>query len=271
MIARLAVAAGQRLLRSGFHAPRQHWARRVWDGDRAEGHAVLGPAYVAERKQIQALLASLAPRLTSPWEAVDVAAGTGRYTRALLEAGAARVTAIDVSPASLAALTNRAADPTRVTTVCADLFAALPPGTVPEAGFDIVLCCDAIHHVGPLPAVLTRLRELAAPGGLLVGDVWTADHFHEFQRARRSRVEHVLASIRFLAAAAVNRLLRRAFLQAARSQLLSAAQVQELLRETLGPQVQLNTSRYWVSFAYRLPPGQDNAGQGSVCLGPLGR
>jgi len=81
MIARLAVAAGQRVLRSNFHAPQQHWARRIWDGDRAEGHFMLGPAYVAERVQIQTLLTRSEPQLESPWEALDVAAGTGRYTR----------------------------------------------------------------------------------------------------------------------------------------------------------------------------------------------
>jgi SAM-dependent methyltransferase len=250
VIARLTVAAGQRLLLNGFHAPRGHWAQRVWDGDRAEAHAVLGPAYVAERERIGALLTDSVPRLEPSWNAVDVAAGTGRYTRVLLDAGAAAVTAVDVSPESLAVLAERVADPARVTTLCADVFAAPSPGL--DARFDVVLCCDAIHHLGPLPAVLIRLRELATPGGLLIGDVWTADHFHEFQLARRGQVEHALASVRFLGAAAVNRLLRRPVMNAARSQLLPAARVRELLREALGPQVQLNTSRYWVSFTARL-------------------
>ena len=74
----------------------------------------------------------------------------------MLETGAARVTAVDVSPESLVALAERVAEPERVATICADVFAALPPGTEPDGGFDVVLCCDAIHHLGPLQ---TRIRE----------------------------------------------------------------------------------------------------------------
>ena len=177
----------------------------------------------------------------------------------MLETGAARVTAVDVSPESLVALAERVAEPERVATICADVFAALPPGTEPDGGFDVVLCCDAIHHLGPLQTVLNRLQELAAPGGLLVGDVWTADHFHEFQRARRGRLEHALASVRFLAAAVVNRLLRQPALHSARSQLLPAAQVRIVLQEVLGPQLHMHTGRYWVSFAARLPERGDGS------------
>lgn len=248
MISQLAVHLGQLALRYRFPPPRQHWQQRVWDGDRAEAHAELGLPYREQREIVTALLAECLHPQRGPVRAADVACGTGRYTRALLKAGADHVTAMDISARSLAKTAERAAAPGRVDTWLGDILTEQPA----SAPFHLVLCCDAIHHLGDLRRVLERLRALTQPGGVIVGDIWTADHFHEFQRRRRGPLEHTVSSLRFFSASIVNAVTGRPVLQAARSQLLSADQVERVLRVVLGPDLTVHKGRYWVSFLCRV-------------------
>lgn len=111
-------------------------------------------------------LASIVARLplgTAPAEIVDLGAGTGTGTLALLERFPdAHVTAVDSSAAHLGRLAEKFA-PGRVTTVEADL-----DGTWPDLGpADLVWASASLHHVADPDLTLRRIRDVLAPGGLL--------------------------------------------------------------------------------------------------------
>jgi len=73
-------------------------------------------------------------------EVLELAPGTGLWTRELLDAGAS-VTAVDAAPEMLEALRRRCEGP-RLTTVLADLFT-----WAPTRRFDAVVACFFMSHV----------------------------------------------------------------------------------------------------------------------------
>jgi 2-polyprenyl-3-methyl-5-hydroxy-6-metoxy-1,4-benzoquinol methylase len=239
------VLLGGRLVRHRFRQPIDHWRNRTWDGFRAEAHRALGTAYVEEREAIRQSIDKAASNAC----VLDVGAGTGRYSLDAVLAGATHVTALDVSPSALQELAVRASG--------AGLAAALrtrvgdfwTTNNLCWCGrpYEVVMCMDAIHHLGQLPDVLGRLKELAGPGGVVIGDVWTRDNFGEFQRARRGEAEHTLSSFRFLLGAMLVASGRRTTSDAVRSDLRDAAEVEaELIAAWSDASVQ--RSRYWVRF-----------------------
>ncbi|MEV1009032.1 class I SAM-dependent methyltransferase [Streptomyces sp. NPDC049881] len=144
----------------------------------SHGHA---PAHEHDRDQVEILdldaevlaghLASLTDRLpvtTAPRRIVDLGAGTGAGTLALLRRfPGAEVTAVDVSAPHLHRLREKAAEAgaaDRVRVVRADLDADRWPdlGT-PE----LVWASASLHHMADPAAALRRVHRLLAPGGLL--------------------------------------------------------------------------------------------------------
>ena len=112
--------------------------------------------------QLAAIVARL-PLSPAPARVVDLGAGTGTGTLALLERFPdAHVTAVDSSAAHLHRLAEKVgAD--RVTTVEADLDADWP-----DLGpADLVWASASLHHVADPDRTLRRLRDVLAPGGLL--------------------------------------------------------------------------------------------------------
>ncbi|MEI7035109.1 class I SAM-dependent methyltransferase [Streptomyces pratensis] len=98
---------------------------------------------------------------------VDIGAGTGTGTFALLERfPAARVTAVDSSPAMLDRLAGTARDRglgDRVRTLEADAGAGLP-GVVDA---DLVWASASLHHLDDPATALAGIRAALRPGGLL--------------------------------------------------------------------------------------------------------
>ena len=112
--------------------------------------------------QLAAIVARL-PLSPAPARVVDLGAGTGTGTLALLERFPdAHVTAVDSSAAHLHRLAEKVgAD--RVTTVEADLDADWP-----DLGpADLVWASASLHHVADPDRTLRRIRDVLAPGGLL--------------------------------------------------------------------------------------------------------
>jgi 2-polyprenyl-3-methyl-5-hydroxy-6-metoxy-1,4-benzoquinol methylase len=247
MLADWAVQAASRLIRGRFRQPTEYWRHRMWDGVLAEQHYSLGSAYRAERAAVTRILRHVAPNRCI----LDVASGTGRYTFAALDAGARHVTAMDVSTAALAELQRRAEESgfkSRVATLNADMWCESP---VCHCGrrFDVVMCLDAIHHLGSLLEVVTRLSSFAASEGVLIGDIWTLDHYGEFQRLRRSWIEHLVTSFGFTAAVIWWRLWRGHVPASVRSELRQAEDVANTLVGTFGPEISVEIDRYWLRFA----------------------
>ena len=239
------VAVGGWLVRDSFVQPVAHWRNRTWDGFRAESHDALGAAYVEERAELSGWIERVAPSSC----VLDVGAGTGRYSLDAARAGAAHVTALDVSQSALDEVARRAAEEDAGNVIRVHVGDFWRQGATCRCGrpFDLVMCMDAIHHLGQLPQVIARLHQLAGAGGVVIGDVWTRDNFGEFQRARRGTIEHTLASLRFVVGAAIVASGLRPSSDAVRSDLRQADEVRaEIL--SVWPDSAVERSRYWVRF-----------------------
>lgn len=95
---------------------------------------------------------------------LDVACGTGVLFGDYVKRGAARVTAVDLSPEMAARAAEKAAG-TQITVVCGDVEDS---AAVRDSGpYDVVMVYNAFPHF-PDPAGLIRtLAELVQPGGRL--------------------------------------------------------------------------------------------------------
>ncbi|MEU0464472.1 methyltransferase [Amycolatopsis sp. NPDC006131] len=105
----------------------------------------------------------------SPRQIVDLAAGTGAGTFALLDQfPEAHVTAVDTAPGHLRRLSEKACArgvDAHVRTVLADLDEA----TWPDLGTpDLVWASGSVHHLADPGRALRAVHDLLAPGGLFV-------------------------------------------------------------------------------------------------------
>lgn len=100
---------------------------------------------------------------------VDIASGSGLVALAAALAGAHAVTAFDIDPLAVTAITvNAAANGVRVTAECADVLAG--EARAPD-GTDVVLVADAFYEQELSAQVLGYLKRSAARGAaILAGD-----------------------------------------------------------------------------------------------------
>ncbi len=112
------------------------------------------------------------PETAAGRQVIDLASGSGLVAIAAARAGAAAVTAYDVDPLAVAAITmNAAANQVSVRAVCADI---LDRDEVPD-GADLILVADAFYERDLASRVLQFLdRARACRVAVLVGDLGRA-------------------------------------------------------------------------------------------------
>ena len=98
----------------------------------------------------------------------DVGCGKGRFARVLLEHNsAARVTAVDLSPAMLAFV------PTRIERCCASMT-ALP---LRSGAFDAAYATESLEHAVDIDRAVAELCRIVKPGGRIVIIDKNSDHW----------------------------------------------------------------------------------------------
>ncbi|HET6214374.1 MAG TPA: class I SAM-dependent methyltransferase [Micromonosporaceae bacterium] len=244
MLAEILARSGQTILRGLPPDGRAYWRRRFWDRDAAERHPVLAGSFIDQKAAITGYLSRYG---ASAERVLEFGCGTGEFTAAAASLTPAReIVAMDISSSALDIARQRVRHE-NLRLVQGDFWADNGVGTA-----DLVLCVDAIHHLGDMRSVLTRLRSFVAPGGILIGNVWTADHFHEFQRMRYGPVRHATSTCAFFAAALAIRLSGgRVRARSYRTQLLPRTQVESVVRAVLGEPVSFCAQRYFMSFVCR--------------------
>jgi len=112
------------------------------------------PLMALEQRAVLELLPEVAGRAT-----LDLACGSGRYLKQLIQRGAARAVGVDLS---LPMLIRARAISTLLAQ--ADLL-ALP---LTASSFDVIVCALAIGHVADLARALVEIGRTLVPGGVLV-------------------------------------------------------------------------------------------------------
>lgn len=245
MFAEAVVKLSHKLIRGYAPEGRAHWAAKAWDRTPYELAPRVGPDLKVKKDRIGDLVAEYgqgADRL------IEFACGTGVHTEvAVKRCDAPDITVVDISADALDIVRQKINDP-RLRTVHGDIWGDVDPGTA-----DLVTCINAIHHMGDVRDVITRLMTYVNPGGVLIGTVLTMDNFHEFQRDVHGTIRHAARSAFFLLNAALMRLTAGKVRTAAyRSQLLYETQFENILRELApGRILHLSNTRYISCFAIR--------------------
>lgn len=123
-------------------------------------HLVSGHSFKEEVAHVVALASPAPDSLV-----VDLACGTGPYTRAFSRSGAdVRVLGIDLSPGMLRHALRRARDvgDRQLMFLRADMY-RLP---LPDARVDVVNCAGALHLFGDLTGLWAEISRILRPGGV---------------------------------------------------------------------------------------------------------
>jgi SAM-dependent methyltransferase len=245
MIAELLARTGRTIIRDIPPDGRDYWSKRFWDRDTHEQHPLLRQEFLRQKATIADLLGRYA---ADAERIIEFACGTGEFTRLAAErTGAKEITAVDISEEGLRRARERVRhDNLRL--VHGDFWADLGLGTA-----DVVMCIDAIHHLGDVRAVLRRLVTSVKPGGIVVGNLWTAEHFHTFQRKRYGSLEHIRRTAAFLGTALLIRVSGgRLRTGAYRTQLVDSGRAVEMLNEVFDSVLEIHVEEYFMGFVGRV-------------------
>jgi SAM-dependent methyltransferase len=248
MLAELLARTGRGLL-AGFPPDgRDYWAARFWDRASAEQHVQLRPEFLTQKETIARFLREYGQ---DAHRVLEVAPGTGEFTALAADVTpATAITAIDISKEGLRRTRERVRHD-NLELIEGDFWAAEDLGTA-----DLVMCIDAIHHLGDLRQVLTRLRSLVEPGGTFIGNLWIGDHFHEFQRKRYGTVAHLGRTASFFSTALIIRASAgRLKTGAYRTQLNDSDTAVAVLESVFDEVVEVRKERYFMGFVCRMDGG----------------
>lgn len=244
MLAEALARTGRVILRDVPPDGRSYWQARYWDRDSAERHAVLGPEFLLQRSSVEQLLKKYGADAD---RVLEFACGTGEFTKMIAELDPAELVALDISRAGLD-ITKSKVSHAGLRLVQGDFWADHKLGQA-----DLVVCVDAIHHLGDVRQVLARLKTFVKPGGLLIGNVWTSDNFHEFGRKRYGTIEHLARTAMFLGTAMMIRFSGgRLKTGSYRTQLRTSSEVISLLDDVFDEVVDTAVERYFTAFACRV-------------------
>jgi SAM-dependent methyltransferase len=244
MLAEAMVRLGHQLISNYPPEGRSYWAARFWNRTPVE----TTPGVRDDLRVKQEAIAGYVTRHGKDAQrALEFSCGTGEFTKTVVKLTAApEITAVDISAHALAIARGAVVDP-RLRFVQGDFWAELGLDTA-----DLVMCINAIHHMGDVRQVLQRLMRFVEPGGVLIGNVWTLDNYHEFQRSVHGPLQHLGRSALFLANAVVMRATNgRVRWASYRTQLLSADRFEALLRSIAPEVLEVERTRYFVLFAIR--------------------
>jgi len=245
MIAEVLVGLGRWLVKDFRPAGREYFARRAWNPTRYDRSTLGGPEIEDNERRVVELIEKYAQ---DAQRTVEFGCGPGDYLKAVAKyTPAPEIVGVDVSAKALELAKRRVNDP-RLHLVQGDFWADLE---IDQA--DVVICVGAIHHLGRVREVIDRLRTFVKPGGVLIGNVWTMDHYHEYQRNVHGSLRHLGRSVLFLANAIALRATdgRRFRWGSYRSQILYSHQVDDILRDLSEEILYRSNTRYITGFAIR--------------------
>ncbi|MFI5593966.1 class I SAM-dependent methyltransferase [Amycolatopsis sp. NPDC051758] len=241
MLAELLARSGKVLLDSVPPDGRKYWAARFWDRAAAEQHPLLREHFLSQKDTIGKYLEKYG---AETGQVLEFACGTGEFTGlAATRTAAKSITALDISQQGLDIVRGRVQHED-LKLVLGDFWAEHDLGTA-----DLVMCVDAIHHLGDVREVLQRLKTFMAPGGIFVGNLWTRDNFHDFERKRYGTFNHLRRTAGFFSTAVVIRASGgRMKTGAYRTQLLTSAEGTAILNDVFGEVLELDVHPHFMSF-----------------------
>ncbi|WJK42567.1 class I SAM-dependent methyltransferase [Solwaraspora sp. WMMA2056] len=244
MLAKAMVHVGRRLVKDYPPMGREYFAARVWNPTRYDKSSLGGPEILDNERRIIDLIKKYG---AGAKRTIEFGSGPGIYLEAAARnTDAEEIVGVDVSAAALESSRRRVNDP-RLRLVNGDFWKDLELGTA-----DVVVCANAIHHLGRVRPVIERLKSFVNPGGVLIGNVWTMDHYHEYQRNVHGTWRHLGRSALFMAnAIALRSTSGRFHWGSYRSEILYASEVDEILSEYSDEILYRSNTRYITGFAIR--------------------
>lgn len=244
MIAEALFGIGRQLVKGQRPRGREYFARRAWDPTRYNRSTLGGPEIEDNERRIVELIERYAQDAE---RTIEFGCGPGDYLRAVAKyTPAPEIVGVDVSAKALEIAKRRVNDP-RLRLVNGDFWKDLELGKA-----DVVICVGAIHHLGRVREVIERLQTFVKPGGVLIGNVWTMDNYHEYQRNVHGSLRHFGRAVLFLANAIALRVSKgRVNWGSFRSEVLYNDQIDEILRDVSDDILYRSNTRYITGFAIR--------------------
>lgn len=244
MLAEALFGIGRLLVKGQRPRGREYFARRAWDPTRYNRSTLGGPEIEDNERRIVELIEKYAQ---DAQRTIEFGCGPGDYLRAVAKyTPAPEIVGVDVSAKALEIAKRRVNDP-RLRLVNGDFWADLELDKA-----DVVICVGAIHHLGRVHEVIDRLKTFVKPGGVLIGNVWTMDNYHEYQRNVHGSLRHFGRAVLFLANAIALKVTNgRVNWGSFRSEVLYNNQVDEVLTDLSEEILYRSNTRYITGFAIR--------------------
>lgn len=244
MLSEAMARAGQALISDTAPNGKSYWARRFWDRDASEKHPMLAEEFLRQKETITAYLEKYG---ADARRSIEFACGTGEFTRLTAEhTNVEEMIAMDISAQGLAIARTRVQHD-NIQLVQGDFW-----GEHDFEPAELVLCIDAIHHLGRIGDVVEHIKKYVKPGGIFIGNLFTSDNFHEFERKRYGAAGHLWRTTLFLGTAMMIRLsCGRLYSGSHRTQLLSSRASEGIIANAFPEILEVSRHPYFTAFVCR--------------------